>query len=253
MGIDMEKLGAPVVRRWQDGCWQELQETVATEERIHVLWPGGEGVLWAWPFDLEPLCLGHALLEMERKAPCRTGRVRGQVKVLSDEPGKRAFQVMLKPLPLADDDRNGYPEPGSLSPESLLHAMQAFQTLPGSCPGLWEATGCFHRAGLFDVRRGCFACLAEDTGRHNCLDRLVGWASLHEHCPGEHVLFLSSRITGSLYARARIAGFRFLVGRGTVTSMPVAPRDDAMTIVGFCRTGEGRFTVFQDPGRIVPR
>lgn len=240
----MEGLQSPDVRRWQDGHWQKMLENVASEEQIRVVWSGGEAFLWAWPDDLGTLCLGHVLLEYAVNRGIPVGNAEGQVISLSDEPGKRVFQVRLNPLPAS---RAGFRmvEPGSLSPESLLHAMRQFLELPGACPGLWESTGCFHRAGLFDVQCRSFVHLAEDTGRHNCLDRLVGWACLHGVLPGNHVLFLSSRITGSLMARAQRAGFRFLVGRGAVTSVGL---NDGMTVVGFCRPGEGRFTVFQDSG-----
>lgn len=240
----MEGLQSPDVRRWQDGHWQKVPESVASEERIRIVWSEGEAFLWAWPDDLGTLCLGHALLEYAGNRGTPVGSVGGQVLSLSDEPGKRVFQVRLSPLPAAEESAR-LVEPGTLSPDSLLHAMRRFLELPGSCPGLWKATGCFHRAGLFDVRCSSFVCLAEDTGRHNCLDRLVGWACLHGVLPGNHVLFLSSRITGSLLTRAKRAGFCFLVGRGAVTSVGL---DDGMTVVGFCRPGEGRFTVFQDAG-----
>ena len=250
-GEGMERLSTTRVRRWQNGAWQNIQEQIAPEERIRVVWSGGERVLWAWPHDLESLCLGHVILESGRET-WLDGRGQGKVTLLADKPGIRTFQVAFEAPYSTDTGKIRHAEPGRLSPDGLLHAMRLFLTLPGSCPGLWKSTGCFHRAGMFDVGRGLFVHLAEDTGRHNCLDRLVGWSWLHGLHPGEHVLFLSSRITGSLYVRARKAGFRFLVGRGAVTSIPLA-ETDAMTVVGFCRTGEGRFTVFQDSDcRILP-
>ena len=146
-----------------------------------------------------------------------------------------------------------------MTPESIVTHMDAFLTLEGTCPLLWESTGCFHRAGMFDPKTGAFIRLAEDIGRHNCIDRLAGWACLNNIDPADTVLFLSARITASLYAKARRAGFSFLISRSAVTSTPVEMAREQnrkhpahpVTILGFCRPREQRFTVFAGEGRIA--
>ena len=90
-------------------------------------------------------------------------------------------------------------------------------------------------------------------------DRLAGWACLNGIDPAETVLFVSARITSSLYAKARRAGFSFLISRSAVTSTPVemARQQNRLhpahpvTVVGFCRPREERLTVFAGEGRIA--
>ena len=102
-------------------------------------------------------------------------------------------------------------------------------------------------------------CSSDLIGRHNCLDRLAGWACLNGIDPAETVLFVSARITSSLYAKARRAGFSFLISRSAVTSTPVemARQQNRLhpahpvTVVGFCRPREERLTVFAGEGRIA--
>lgn len=253
-------------RIWTDGNWRSISEVVSPEETVHIRYDGGECHLQAWPGnpehpewqrDLEDLCLGHVLLDRRHNGsedePSRI-RQNGHACVVRDSEGNLLVDVHLEACSASDRA-----EPGTLTPEALLLHMETFLTCPGTCPGIWEATGCFHRAAMFYVRTGTFVHLAEDIGRHNCLDRLAGWACRHGLFPGDFILFLSARITGSLYAKARRAGFRFLVSRAAVTTAPLdaclrmeqSGFDECITLVGFCRPREGRCTVFYDPAHRV--
>ena len=212
------------VTRWKDGGWQHIDDAVSPEEPVYVSWSGSSCRLWAWPDDLEPLAIGHVLLDRRHLGP-EAGpspfRMSGSVRAVSVPPGidaKHAFAVELKRM-----EKKGHDETPSIvmTPDAIVKHMDAFLTLEGSCPLLWESTGCFHRAGMFDPKTGAFLRLAEDIGRHNCLDRLAGWACLNGIDPAETVLFVSARITSSLYAKARRAGFSFLISRSAVTSTPV--------------------------------
>lgn len=236
------------VQRWQDGSWRTFDERLSSEVAVRVSWPGGTKDLWAWPDDLAPLCLGHVLLECAGAAPL-TGDI-PLVQRLTPPDGGGTPHFAVNPLPSASPPEDC--EPGRLSPPELLRHMEYFLELPGRHPGLWDDTGCFHRAGMLDIQTASILRLAEDIGRHNCLDRLAGWARLAGVPPESCVLFLSARITASLYAKARRAGFLFMVSRSAVTSEPVdRARAEGVTLVGFCRHREGRFTVFADQkGRV---
>ena len=261
----MEKYTAPLcpgaalrsvpVRRLQNGVWSEMEDVVSLEVPVEVDWslegkPAGSFRLWAWPENLEPLALGHAALDLahpamrsSRPEDCCGLRHTGQVRLLRDS-GPLAFAVDLQPLP----------EPSRATPpvwsgERLLAAMAEFM----SAPGIWDGTGCFHRMGMYDVASGRLVRRAEDIGRHNCLDRLAGFAALNGLEPAAHVLLLSARVTASLYTKARRAGFSFLVSHSAVTvaAVDMALEQD-VTLVGFGRDRECRFTVFADkPGRVL--
>jgi FdhD protein len=119
-------------------------------------------------------------------------------------------------------------------------------------PGLWDGTGCYHRAALLHGAAGRFARMAEDIGRHNCLDRLAGHIALSGGCarmnPAEYILFVTARISASLYCKARRLGVRCIVSRAAVTSASIAmARKQGVTLIGFCRPEEERLTLFHDP------
>ncbi len=235
-------------RRWKDGRWEHLEETANEEEQINIFYENGHCTLWAWPHRLEELALGHVLLD--RLHDARTDdpipvEQRGHVLVLDSEPGKRALRVHLDAPAATGETAPCAP----LVPDALPAHMDAFM----AAPGMWDGTGCFHRAGMLHLATGRLTALAEDISRHNCLDRLAGCCALQGLRPAEHALLLSARITGSLYCKARRAGFSLLISRAAVTA--AAWRRalvQGVTLVGFCRPRERRLTVFADTqGRIL--
>lgn len=136
----------------------------------------------------------------------------------------------------------------TLRPQRLIALMERCLALSGP----WDATGCFHRLALWrlDATSPEICRVAEDIGRHNCLDRLAGWLDREGLDPANFGLLLSARVTASLYAKARRAGFAVLISRAAVSSAAVdAAQADGVTLVGFCRPREGRLTVFADPAR----
>lgn len=222
------------VTRWKDGGWQHIDDAVSPEEPVYVSWSGSSCRLWAWPTTLNRWRSGTSCSIARHLGP-EAGpspfRMSGSVRAVSVPPGidaKHAFAVELKRM-----EKKGHDETPSIvmTPDAIVKHMDAFLTLEGSCPLLWESTGCFHRAGMFDPKTGAFLRLAEDIGRHNCLDRLAGWACLNGIDPAETVLFVSARITSSLYAKARRGGFlvphqpqrRYLHARGNGPAAKQAP------------------------------
>ena len=225
-------------RRFKDGRWREITDDVAVEIRVRVrLADVGERELFASPLDPEGLALGHAALDM--LGP-------GRVPVLRRAEGLD-FDLEAVPdtRPPADPSL-----PGSLAAPDLLALVARFI----SAPGLWDDTGCFHRAALFDPRLGEFVARSEDIGRHNCLDRLAGFGLRQGVALPEHILFLSCRVTASMMGKALRAGVRLVVSRSAVTGAALAMAAEAgVTLVGFARDAESRFTVFTDAaGRIRP-
>jgi FdhD protein len=115
----------------------------------------------------------------------------------------------------------------------------------------FEATGGLHATGLFSAL-GEPLCVREDVGRHNALDKVVGWAFREQLLPlAEHVLCVSGRLSFELVQKAAVAGAPILVGVGAPTSLAVelaADRD--LTLAGFAR-GD-RVNVYTAPHRLLP-
>ena len=110
-------------------------------------------------------------------------------------------------------------------PERLRSGQSAF-----------AVTGGIHATGLFD-RRGELRCVREDVGRHNAMDKVVGWAFGEELLPlAESILCVSGRLSFELVQKAAVAGCPLLVAVGAPSSLAVdLAADRGITLCGFVR------------------
>ena len=124
-------------------------------------------------------------------------------------------------------------------PARLLDAQRAF-----------AATGGLHATGLFEPS-GELLCAREDVGRHNAMDKVVGWAFLADLLPlSSHVLCVSGRLSFELVQKAAVAGCPVLVAVGAPSSLAVElAQDRGVTLCAWVR--DGRVTVYSEPWRIV--
>jgi FdhD protein len=123
-------------------------------------------------------------------------------------------------------------------PERLREAQAAF-----------AVTGGLHATGLFTAA-GEALCVREDVGRHNALDKVVGWAFRQQLLPlAEHVLCVSGRLSFELVQKTAIAGCPVLVAVGAPSSLAVElAADRGVTLCGFVRGGSAN--VYTEPWRI---
>jgi FdhD protein len=114
----------------------------------------------------------------------------------------------------------------------------------------FERTGGLHATGLF-TPEGELVCVREDVGRHNAMDKVVGWALAAGLVPlHPHVLCVSGRLSFELVQKAAVAGAPLLVGVGAPTSLAVTLADDrGLTLCGFARGG--RVNVYTYSSRVV--
>jgi FdhD protein len=110
-------------------------------------------------------------------------------------------------------------------------------------------TGGLHATGLFTAA-GELVCVREDVGRHNAMDKVVGWALRSGLVPlHPHVLCVSGRLSFELVQKAAVAGAPVLVGVGAPTSLAVRLADDrGLTLCGFARGG--RVNVYTGEERV---
>lgn len=215
-------------RRYEGDRWRDFTDTVSPEVHVRLRWPGKEPVqLWAYPENLRELAIGHALVEL-----CHED----DIPVLEDVEST-TFHLAPQPAPAA-------PIPVPIQPmsaDAVIKGMEAFMAHGGR----WDATGCFHRAAFMEPYSGQFLKFAEDIGRHNCLDRLAGWAMNEGVSPASGVVFISARVTASLASKLAGAGFQAVISRSAVTTAGVdIARHRNITLAGFARPG--RFSVFTD-------
>jgi len=238
----------------------EPQDVVAVEEPLEIRIGGAPvAVTMRTPGHDEELALGFCLAEGLRPRSARAPDDLAANTVEVDAPGfdparlqrsfyttsscgvcgKGALEAVAVEAPRIESQLTVAAESVLSLPEALRSAQPTF-----------AATGGLHATGLFDAS-GELLCLREDVGRHNAMDKVVGWAYLKGLLPlGESLLCVSGRLSFELVQKAAVAGCPILVAVGAPSSLAIdLARDRGVTLCGFVR--ERRLNVYSEPWRVV--
>lgn len=143
----------------------------------------------------------------------------------------------------------GHPEL-TAGPKLSFSLLKTFPNLLRSGQRAFDSTGGMHGIALISAS-GEVHCLREDVGRHNAVDKVVGWALLNGRLPlSETVLMVSGRISFEIVQKALRAGIPIVAAVSAATSLAVELAEDAgMTLIGFLR-GESA-TIYAGRERIL--
>jgi FdhD protein len=146
--------------------------------------------------------------------------------------------LRLSASPLQGNDRMDWAVAAAL-PQRLRERQSVF-----------DETGGLHAAALFTLDGACEAS-AEDVGRHNAVDKVVGALLLDDRVPiTGHALLVSGRASFEIVQKAWLAGVPIVCAVSAPSSLAIELAEEAgITLLGFVR--EGGFNLYTHPSRIL--
>ncbi|WP_052288986.1 formate dehydrogenase accessory sulfurtransferase FdhD [Methanocorpusculum labreanum] len=137
---------------------------------------------------------------------------------------------------------------GHVVSELLITPEEIFAVRKAMDVDVWRQTGGLHCAALWHDHK--IIAVSSDIGRHNAVDKLIGFMTLQGIPPGECVLGCTGRQPKGMVMKAVNAGIPVIVGRTAVTYPgAMLAKEEGVTLIGFTR--ENRFTVYSHPERIA--
>jgi len=260
------------VTEWSDGKVRRKEDYLAAEEPLEIRL-GEEPLIVTMRTPGHDLELAAGFLFTEGLA-----RSRAHIVTLEDDPGddpkNRGNVVRVELAPEAAPDlermrRNFFatsscgvcgktaidavraralqpPNPDfRLGAEMLVRMPKVFE----ESQAVFGRTGGLHAAALFD-ERGKMMVLREDIGRHNAVDKVIGWALLEQRLPlARAVLLVSGRGGFEIVQKAIMAGIPVLASVSAPSSLAVQlARELSLTLIGFVRGR--RFVMYAGAERI---
>ena len=249
------------VVRIEGGQVARRRDVAAREEPLEIRFGGSPFVvIMRTPGSDRELAAGFLLSEriVTRAAdiasiqPCTDTEARDPGNVLNvwltGDAATRAAEALVHRRAVASNSSCGVC--GRRSIDDLLCSVQRIESAwtlsPGVIAGMpaalratqtaFDETGGLHAAGLFD-RDGALSASAEDVGRHNAVDKVIGHELFHDRIPlCDRVLFVSGRTSFEIVQKAVVAGIPVVAAVSAPSSLAIElAREANVTLLGFVR------------------
>jgi len=242
-------------RRWRSGVESEVEDTVAEEVPVALVYNGiSHVVMLATPADVEEFALGFSLSEgiVGAAREVRDIEVRDAadgVEVNLDIAPERFMALKARRRNLAG--RTGCGLCGTESLEQVLRPLPRVPAGAGVAPAAIHAafgalqqrqrlhalTGAVH-AAAWATPRGGLDLVREDVGRHNALDKLIGAMARRRVAFDAGFAIITSRASCEMVQKAATTGMPLLAAISAPTGLAIRlARDCGLTLIGFARGG----------------
>lgn len=243
--------------RFKAGRFEPLDKGVVTERPLTIQVNGRElATMMSTPVKLDCLVVGFLSFEgiirdLDEIASLEIHEESGLAEVTLTTPftpptrrvftsgcsGGITFSLALQQYPPVLTDELLRPE------QVYLLMQQLFETCT-----LYKTTRGVHGAALSDGERLLLA--AEDVGRHNALDKIMGEALLRRIPTRGHLLLSTGRISSEMLRKGAHMGTPFIISRTSPTSLAIeGAKQLGITLIGYAR-GDG-FNLYTHPERIL--
>ena len=197
------------IQKIKEGTWIEKEDEVAIEHQLLIPFTDGSSItVTCTPSFMEEMILGKRYLAEDLTPEERNFYMKNSAQegILTEVTSNEIFQI----------------------------AKESFEN-PGP---LFVDTGCAHSCAL--VQEGKVLCCIEDIGRHNALDKVIGYALKNSISIKNSYVFTSGRISRDYLKKAIAAGFPMVVSRAAVTCSAVdLAKEKQITLLGFVRKNSG--------------
>ncbi|HEX8949519.1 MAG TPA: formate dehydrogenase accessory sulfurtransferase FdhD [Dissulfurispiraceae bacterium] len=255
MPFDMESFIKRKIWKNNGGSSEELEDAVALEKRLRVSVNGKEVLsLYCTPLMVRELVVGMFMTEDIIKGGwCaeRMSIIHGD-EIIVDIPAEG--EVSTEGAVITSGCIGGltFPkrqtlqktdDPFKIKAEALKQLFRKFQ----NASELYKLTGCVHSAGISDGSD--ILCLAEDIGRHNAVDKVIGYLILENIPFTGKIMLASGRLSSEIVSKCAKWGIPIVASRTSPTSLAVdIAEKSGVTVVGFIR-GD-RLNIYTYPERV---
>lgn len=251
-----------VITRWDESGSRQLEDEMTVEFPLTIILNGRElATLLCLPEKLESLAVGFLAAEglIEKAADLKDVIVdehSGLVQITTHKDVKLHSENLFRRVITSGCGQVAtFYKAGAACLEWISSPLSVpAPTLAGLALDFqkrsveYRATGGVHSAGLAWGKE--LVCFAEDIGRHNALDKILGECLLQGWPTADKVLLTSGRISSEAVLKAARMGVPILISRAAPTSLAVnLARELGLTLVGFARGR--RFNVYSETGRII--